>query len=380
MRNPNQFGSGGIFLTLSLSLFAGACASNPDSGSQSAEGGGSSYGGGNFGGAANMPGFGGAGGVSVGGAIGNGGIVGNGGVIGNGGVVGNGGGGIGVAGGAPPTNGGAVGAGGNPETGGSFANGGAAGSDPGSTGGAPGGGSLPPVTSVDQDGPYTVTIDQNAGANSWVFRPTELGKDGVKHPIFVWGTGATSVPSQYTDHFNRVASHGFVVISPNSSQVNATLMKASLDWIIAQNDVAGGVYYQKLNTTKIAMGGHSLGSISTFDAEATETRLTTTIHIAGGSFDGMGSSKVKTPTAYICGASGDIALSNCQRDFQSVQSQPTFYSELQGVGHVDCARAALPGMVAWLRWHLAGEVDRKAMFTTGGQFFTGIWTSQTKNW
>jgi hypothetical protein len=339
------------------------------------------FGGGNFTGMGGAPGFGGTG--PLGGATNNGGIVGTGGIVGIGGILGNGGavgiGGIGVGGSVPPSNGG-TGAGGIPETGGGFSNGGAAGADPGSTGGAPSAGSLPPVTSVDQDGPYTVTIDQNAGANSWVFRPTELGKDGVKHPIFVWGTGATSVPSQYTDHFNRVASHGFVVISPNSPQVNATLMKASLDWILAQNDVAGGPYYQKLNTTKVAMGGHSLGSISTFDAEATETRLTTTIHIAGGSFDGMGSSKVKTPTAYICGASGDIALSNCQRDFQSVQTEPTFYSELQGVGHVDCARAALPGMVAWLRWHLAGEVDRKAMFTGGGQFFSGIWTSQTKNW
>jgi hypothetical protein len=336
--------------------------------------------GGNVAAMGGAPGYGGT--APVGGAWSAGGIVGNGGIVGVSGAVGSSGavgiGGIGV-GGASPSNGG-TGAGGVLEMGGGISNGGAAGADPGSTGGAPSSGSLPPVTSVDQNGPYTVTIDQNAGASSWVFRPTELGKDGVKHPIFVWGTGATSVPSQYTDHFTRVASHGFVVISPNSPQVNATLMKASLDWILSQNDAAGGVYYQKLNTTKVAMGGHSLGSISTFDAEATETRLTTTIHIAGGSFDGAGSSKVKTPTAYICGASGDIALSNCQRDFQSVQSEPTFYSELQGVGHVDCARAALPGMVAWLRWHLAGEVDRKAMFTSGGQFFGGIWKSQTKNW
>jgi hypothetical protein len=286
----------------------------------------------------------------------------------------------GTSGGSPPSAGGALGAGGISGTRGGSGSGGASPSDTGGAAGAVGG-SLPPVTSVDQDGPYTVTIDQNAGANSWVFRPTELGKDGVKHPIFVWGTGATSVPSQYTDHFNRVASHGFVVISPNSASVSASLLEASLDWILAQNDDPSSLYYQKLDVAKVAMGGHSLGSLATFDAEATETRLTTTIHIAGGSFDGTGSSKVKTPTAYICGASGDIALPNCQRDFQNVESQPTFYSELQGIDHIGAARAALPGMVAWLRWHLAGEVDRKAMFTgPSGEFFTGMWTSQTKNW
>ena len=59
---------------------------------------------------------------------------------------------------------------------------------------AEGGGGLPKVTSTETNGPFAVTVDQRAGANSWVYRPTDLGRGGVKHPIFVWGTGATSVP------------------------------------------------------------------------------------------------------------------------------------------------------------------------------------------
>src|SRR5690606_8273034 len=157
----------------------------------------------------------------------------------------------------------------------------------------------------------------------WVFRPTELGKDGLKHPVFVWGTGSTAVPRQYTDHFNRMASHGFVIVAPTPSQLNARLMKASLDWILAENARMGSPYHQKLDPDRVAMGGHSQGSTSTFDVEANETRLKTTIHIAGGSFDGSGSSKVRTPTAYICGET-DIALSNCKRDFENVKDQPTF--------------------------------------------------------
>jgi hypothetical protein len=243
-------------------------------------------------------------------------------------------------------------------------------------------GSLPPVTSLSTKGPYNVTIDQAGGGNTWIFHPSELGRDGVKHPIFVWGTGATSVPRQYTDHFNLIASHGFVVISPNTGSVNARLMKAALDWIIAQDTARGSKFNGKLDTKKIAMGGHSLGSVSTFDAEATETRLTTTIHIAGGSFDGRGSSKVKTPTAYICGAAGDIAGPQCETDFRNMRAggPPLFFSMLQGAGHIDAARKALPGMVGWLRWQLAGETQHKAKFSTGGEFFQGIWKSQVKNW
>lgn len=247
--------------------------------------------------------------------------------------------------------------------------------EPGATG------SLPPVTSISTKGPYAVTIDQRGGGNTWIFHPTELGKDGVKHPIFVWGTGATSVPRQYTDHFNLIASHGFVVISPNTGSVNARLMKSALDWIIAQNS-GSGKFAGKLDTTKIAMGGHSLGSVSTFDAEANETRLTTTIHIAGGSFDGRGSSKVKTPTAYMCGAAGDIAGPQCEADYRNMRAggPPLFFSMLQGAGHVDAARKALPAMVGWLRWHLNGETEHKAKFSPGGEFFKGIFRSQVKNW
>lgn len=243
-------------------------------------------------------------------------------------------------------------------------------------------GALPPVDSVEKDGPFAVTVDMNAGANSWVFRPTDLGKDGVKHPIFVWGTGATSVPSQYMMHFTRVASHGFVVISPNNSMVDAAALKASLDWLLAENDKSDSMYYQKLNPAKIAMGGHSLGSLATFDEEAMETRLVTTIHIAGGSFDAMGSSKVKTPTAYMCGQMDlDIASPNCATDFQNA-TKPTYFVQLQGIGHIDAADGALPGIVAWLRWWLNDETERKSMFIGPGcDFCMGIWANaMTKNW
>lgn len=241
-----------------------------------------------------------------------------------------------------------------------------------------GGSILPPVDSVDADGPFQTAIDK--GNDYWVFRPSDLGQNGLKHPIFVWGTGATAVPEQYTDHFTRMASHGFVIVAPTPAFLTASNMKNALDWILQENGRSGSPYYQKLDPDRVAMGGHSQGSTSTFDAEAMESRLKTTLHIAGGSMDGNGSSKVKTPTAYICGET-DIALENCKRDFMRVKDQPTFFSELKGVDHVACARKALPGMIAWLRWHLAGEVERKADFTgPNGMFFQGMWGSQTKNW
>jgi hypothetical protein len=243
---------------------------------------------------------------------------------------------------------------------------------------AAGSGVLPKVSSTEEDGPFQAT-SETAG-EFFVYRPMELGKDGLKHPVFIWGTGAGAMPDRYQEYFPRFATHGIIVVSPNKAQKAASDMKAALDWILAQGEETGSPYYQKVDPTRIGMGGHSQGSVATFDQEGMEDRLKTTIHIAGGSFDMRGSSKVKTPTAYICGET-DFALPNCEADFETVEGQPTFFSVLTGVDHVAAARNAMPGMVAWLRWHLGGETERAAEFTgPDGKFHMGIWKSQTKNW
>jgi len=54
---------------------------------------------------------------------------------------------------------------------------------------------------------------------------------------------------------------------------------------------------------------------------------------------------------------------------------------MTGVDHVAAARSGLPATIAWLRWHLAGEVERRSAFLdAGGQFTTGIFVSRSKNW
>jgi hypothetical protein len=284
------------------------------------------------------------------------------------------------SGGAPP----ASGSGGAPSpSGGASSVGGASSAGGGpttGTGGATTGATLPPVDKVDVDGPFTVTIDENAGPNSgWIAHPTELGKGGLKHPIFTWGCGGGSQPSQYKDHLTRIASHGFVV-EAHVSTGDAKDHKVIVDWFIEQNDKSDSPYYQKLDTKKIAAGGHSMGSIATFAFEGTDTRLTTTIHVAGGSFDGNGYKSLKTPTLMVDGSGDTLALSNTQRDYQNA-TVPVFLTVIDGSDHIYAARDGLPPIVAWLRWQLGGEVQRKSMFIGANcDFCSGKWKSQSKNW
>lgn len=122
-----------------------------------------------------------------------------------------------------------------------------------------------------------------------------------------------------------------------------------------------------------------MGSISTF-AVANDPRLSTTIHVAGGSFDGSGPDNLRNPAMYIVGSADTLALSNVQRDYRNT-TVPVWFGVMNGVDHIYAAREGLPAIIAWLRWHIADETSRSSMFISANCYFcSGIWSVQYKNW
>lgn len=240
------------------------------------------------------------------------------------------------------------------------------------------GGVLPPVDSVERAGPFSTTIDRSTGPSrdGWVGRPTNLGQDGIKHPVFIWGPGAGTGPEDYEFFLDRMASHGFVVFSEVSSSGGREMTEA-LDWLEEENSRPSSPYYQKLDLDRIAAGGHSRGSIATF-AIGSDPRLKTTVHVAGGSFDGQGSRSLRNPALYV-GGTEDFATSNAERDYQ-VTTVPVFFTILDGVDHIMAARSAMPVITAWLRWQLADEERRSQFISPNCTFCGGQYDSEYKNW
>ncbi|TYQ18175.1 UNVERIFIED_CONTAM: dockerin type I repeat protein [Acetivibrio alkalicellulosi] len=241
---------------------------------------------------------------------------------------------------------------------------------------------LPPVDSIERNGPFTVTIDRNVGPNrkGWIYRPANLCSQGVTaHPIYLFGPGGGSHPSYYESPMTRLASHGFVIYSEESTHSGAE-MKAALDWIIAQNSNSSSIYYNKLDTSRIAAGGHSLGSVAAYTI-ADDPRIKTTIHKNGGSLDGRGASRMRRPTALICGLDDNLALENTRNDYNQA-TVPIWYGEMIGGGHGSGPFEGISATIAWLRWHLGEETERESMFLGQGSFYfnTGIWRSRSKNW
>lgn len=247
-----------------------------------------------------------------------------------------------------------------------------AGSTPDAATGSPS--SLPSVSDFEKPGPFTPM--RGAGPSGYVlFYPQELGKDGVKHPIVSWGPGAAEDAGIFSMLLNHLASHGFAVIAYDATPQGQELVKA-IDWMLMENERSGSMFYAKLDPTKISAGGHSAGSLATF-VIAADKRLTTTMHISGGTFDPHTDIKnLHAPALFVCGEAdgdgllmGDVARPNCDIDFMNA-AVPVFYGITKGAAHMtptDIGDATIRAhqfgaMVGWLRWQLAGDTNAKAMF------------------
>jgi hypothetical protein len=240
-----------------------------------------------------------------------------------------------------------------------------AGSPAGGSGGSSGGGRFPEVSSLTAEGPFTVTTETASGPNGGytLHYPAMLGMNGLKHPFVTWGNGATTVPALFP-MLQHLASHGFVVIASNNAFVTGAELKAGLDWLEAENARGGSEFYQKLDPTKLASFGYSLGSLGTFEI-ADDPRLVTTVHISGGAMDKSVVPNLRNPAAFLCGDPSDIAHANCESDFELAQV-PVFYGVFPGehLGILGAFEQQIrEATTGWLRWKLMGEESRAPMFT-----------------
>jgi hypothetical protein len=210
-----------------------------------------------------------------------------------------------------------------------------------------------------------------------LFVPGMLGKDGVEHPIIVWTNGATGTTSFYRPMLEHFASHGFFVVADKASGGNhdpeIVEQKAGVDWVIAESERAGSAYAGKLDVARIAVAGHSLGSVSSF-ATAAHPRIAASVHWSGhltGNPVGADEAWLQglhAPAAFFCGGAEPRALPRCSGDFMNAPDVPLFYGTLEGVGHLDVFGEPRGGQwgrgaVAFLRWALAGDESFRSWFT-----------------
>ena len=243
-------------------------------------------------------------------------------------------------------------------------------------------GTLPVSDDLEKPGPFTPVITDNTGPRNEyrLFHPKELGRDGIKHPIVLFGQGG-GFSDNYLTLLGAIASHGFLVLCYwNTPQAKELL--EGLDWLIAQHAAASGMLSGKLDTAHVAGAGHSYGALGIFNI-AMDPRFTTTIHLQGGTLDPhMEVANLRAPAMFLCGETpkssddgiwtGDMANPNCLIDFQRATT-PVFYGSLMGAAHVQLTESVekaddplrlemIGAIIGWLRWKLADDQAMKVRY------------------
>ncbi|MET7876086.1 cellulose binding domain-containing protein [Micromonospora profundi] len=252
-------------------------------------------------------------------------------------------------------------------------------------------GATPANAAVGGSGPYPADYETSTTlANHTIFRPQTLPSERL--PIFVWGNGACSANGLSQGNFLReIASHGFLAIAngaPNGSgSTNSQMLTQSIDWAVAENSRQGSKYFNRLDTSKVAVAGFSCGGLEAY-AVSGDPRVTTTGIFSSGLLndgDDYQLRRLTKPIAYFVGGPSDIAYPNAMDDWGKLPAGlPAFMGNLN-VGHggtYDQTNGGEFGRVAvlYLKWRLKGD-------TTAGSNFVGAncglcrtqWTVQQKN-
>lgn len=252
---------------------------------------------------------------------------------------------------------------------------------------------LAPISDYSAMGPFPVTTQTNTGPDGsyTIIRPRTLGENGLLHAPIIFGPGTGMEVSQMSNFLERIASHGFVIISrqlnggPGDAQTRQR-MTNGLDWLIAQNTVAGSPFQGKLLVDKATAMGYSVGGTGSIEIGG-HPAIATVVAIHGHSATG----DLHSPVLMLGGTQDVMSdgRSWMAPSYEASQVQ-TFFGTVQGANHGYIQSAIngvqggveTPAIIAWIRYWIYNDQGAKHYFYGDDCVMcVAPWTNpQRKNW
>ena len=238
-----------------------------------------------------------------------------------------------------------------------------------------------PAADPSKPGPFATVTENNVGPAAGVgvdggaqpmftmFRPMDLKQGGLCHPVITWGNGTGSTPNLYGVLLRHFASHGFVVIASNSTNVaqgDPPPMVAGVTWVLEQNADPSSALYQRIDTTHIGATGHSQGGFATTTAGG-DARITTIAPLCGA----QNQRNLHGPAMLFCGGMDTtVPCSTIMNAYNGISNQPVMLASYLAADHANwisfgSGTAVKPvevAVTAWMRVHLMGDTALRDRF------------------
>lgn len=272
-------------------------------------------------------------------------------------------------------------------------------------------------------GPYGAVMEMDRTLpDHTIYRPVDLSLVDGRLPIVSFGNGGCiNVGSLYQPFLGEIASHGYLVVASGPigpepvsqassdgsrpAQSTTDSLLEAIDWAIAENQRVESPYRARINTDKIAVGGHSCGGLQAI-AVGADSRVDTVLIFNSGIIRGgiptpdggtrqpagylpateADLENLHTPVLYVIGGETDQAHRGAEGDFEQIRSVPVFNANLP-VGHAGTWREPKGGRMgavalSWLDWQLKADADAGKIFNGApcGLCSEVDWSVKRKNW
>lgn len=234
-------------------------------------------------------------------------------------------------------------------------------------------------SSLESDGGVEKATYNMSERTYIVYYPSALLNNNSKYAILSWANGTGCAPSLYDSLLKEIAKGGYIVVaSSETMSADGTAQIAAIDFVIDENSNKSSALYNKVNSSKIGVFGHSQGGRSSVNAGAMDNRISCVLSLAGSSYTEE-AAKLSKPVFFMAGTKDKIVDADrwLVTAYNSVTG-PAVYASLNGAIHTTCCSDPAKYsnyIINWFNAWLFNDNNSKAMFTTGGALSSdSAWT------
>lgn len=210
-----------------------------------------------------------------------------------------------------------------------------------------------------------------------IWYPMKMGDD--KYPVIVIANGTGAIAETHKDVFKHLASWGFIVIgNEDKNSWTGESSSLSLDYILYLNSNKDSILYNRIDTNKIGISGHSQGGVGTINAVCNYENGSyfKSIYTASCACEEVSSMlgweydtrKVDIPYFMIAGT-GDIdagliaPLDSLEKAYNNIESKTlTVMGRKKNVDHREVLKEGKGYMVAWFLTTLCEDEEARKVF------------------